>query len=168
MRTLKQFIVIATLFFAGSAQASDALRENVIYFLERAPVTAHIKIDNVSTLEEFRSNKTENSGYKKFKVTATVVEGFKGIEPGKIEFTVTQEHPSIPPNKGEFIVSLILDRDDNLVFADSSVLWVPAKPDLIAAARAARELTIRSSRARFAAERCGRLYRNARPLRRPA
>lgn len=69
-------------------------------------------------------------------MTATVIEGFKGVGPGRITFVVAQEQPSDPPRNGQFIVSLSRDKDGRLIFADDSVLWVAASPDLLAAVRA--------------------------------
>ena len=131
-------MVIAALFLATNTQARDFLRHNVIYFLKHSSVTAHIQIDGVRTVEEIRDINTGRVGYRRFKVRATVIEGFKGIKPGKIEFLVTQEQPSFPPRNGHYIVSLNRDKSGHLLFADESVLWVAASPDLLAAARTGR------------------------------
>ena len=138
MGTLRQLIVMTALFLAGSAHADDFLRHNVIYFLKHSSVTAHVRIDSTRTIEELRDLTSGRVGYKRFKVSATVIEGFMGAKPGKIEFIVTQEQPSAPPRNGQFIVSLNRGKDGHLVFADDSVLWVAARPDLLAAARTGR------------------------------
>lgn len=136
MGMFRQTIIMAALLLAGSAQADDFLRQNVLYFLQHASVTAHVRIDRTRTVNEFRDLTTGRVGYKTFEVMATVIEGFKGVGQGKITFLVVQEQPSDPPRNGQFIVSLNRDKDGRLVFADDSVLWVAASPDLLAAVRA--------------------------------
>ena len=138
MKRFQQLALIAVLLMAGSACASDFMRENVIHFLQTSAMTAHIRIDSVRTVEELRDMTTGRVGYKRFAVSATVIEGFRGVQPGTIEFIVTQEQPSDPPSSGHYIVSLNRGETGNLVFADDSVLWVPASPSLIAAARTGR------------------------------
>lgn len=138
MGMFRQLIVMAALLLAGSAHADDFLRRNVLYFLQHASVTAHVRIDGARAVKEFRDLTTGRVGYKTFEVTATVIEGFKGIGPGEITFVVAQEQPSDPPHNGQFIVSLNRDKDGRLVFADDSALWVAASPDLLAAVRACR------------------------------
>ncbi|WP_369980747.1 hypothetical protein [Xanthomonas bundabergensis] len=126
---------MTALLLAGSAHADDFLRRNVLYFLQHSSMTAHVRIDGTRSIKEVRDLTTGRIGYKTFEVTATVIEGFKGVGPGEITFAVTQEQPSDPPREGQFIVSLNRDKDDRLFFADDSVLWVVASPDLLAAAR---------------------------------
>jgi len=131
-------VVTAALLLASSACASDYMRQNVIHFMQASAMTALVRIDNVRTVEELRDITTGRVGYKRFAVSATVIEGFRGVEPGRIEFIVTQEQPSDPPSSGQYIVSLNHGETGDLVFADDSVLWVPASPSLIAAARMGR------------------------------
>jgi hypothetical protein len=113
----------------------DLLRDNVLYWLERADVTAHVRIDQVATAQEIRDDRGQ-VGYVRFRVDATVLESFRGPAPGPIVFFVTQEQPSRPP-RGEFIVSLDRGDDGTLYFADDSAWWVAATPRLLAAARKA-------------------------------
>ena len=138
MGRFQQLVVTAALLMAGSACTSDHMRQNVIHFMQTSAMTAHVRIDSVRTVEELRDITTGRVGYKRFAVSATVVEGFKGVETGTIEFIVTQEQPSDPPSSGHYIVSLNRGETGDLVFADDSVLWVPASPSLIAAARKGR------------------------------
>ena len=123
---------------ASFAHADDYLRQNVIYFLQHSSVTAHVRIDSVRTIKIIRDITTQRVGYKTFEVAATVIKGFNGTKPGKIRFIVTQEQPSDPPHKGHYIVNLNRDKDGTLAFADESVLWVAASPDLLTAARLGR------------------------------
>ena len=133
-----QLVVTAALLMADSACASDYMQQNVMHFMQSSAITAHVRIESVRTVEELRDITTGRVGYKRFAVSATVIEGFKGVEPGTIEFIVTQEQPSDPPSGGQYIVSLNRGETGDLVFADDSVLWVPASPSLIAAARTGR------------------------------
>lgn len=135
MKTVGSLMVVTAMVLACDARADAFLRRNVIHYLQHAPVTAHVRIDGASTMEALRDPITGRIGYKRFKMTATVIEGFKGVKHGRIEFIVTQEQPSDPPRRGEFIVSLDRDQDGRLVFADDSVLWVTATQELLAAAR---------------------------------
>jgi len=111
----------------------DLQRDNVLYWLDRADVTAHVRIDAVATANEIRDDRG-HVGYIRFRVDATVLESFRGAERGPIEFFVTQEQPSQPP-RGEFIVSLARANDGTLSYADDSAWWIPATPSLLAAAR---------------------------------
>ena len=130
--------VAAVLLVASWAWADDALRQSVLYFLHRADITAHVRLDSVYSLQTLGGAPHGRGGYTRFKVETTVVEGFKGIAPGPIEFVVTIEQPATPPRHGDYIVSLDRSADGPLVFADSSVLWVAATPPLLAAARQGR------------------------------
>jgi hypothetical protein len=132
MKAFRQLIAVMLMLSVGTAMAVDLHRKNVLYFLRHSAITAHVRIDAVSTDEKMGAE--NGGGYKRFKVSALVIESFKGTKPGEIEFYVTQEQPSEPPNSGNYIVSL--NRENGrLVFADTSVLWVDANPKLLAAAR---------------------------------
>jgi hypothetical protein len=120
---------------AGNAADAAFYRHNVIYFLSHSDATAHIRILNVRTLDEFRDNATGAVGYKRFEIAGQVLEAFKGSVPNRVVIRIIQEQPSEPPHAGEFIVSLN-GRGSSYDFADSSALWVAATPELILAARA--------------------------------
>jgi hypothetical protein len=121
---------------ANADQSIDDLqRDNVLYWLDRADVTAHVRIEAVSVAQEIRDDRGQ-VGYIRFHVDATVLESFHGSAPGPIGFFVTQEQPSTPP-RGEFIVALDRGSDGSLHFADDSAWWIAATPSLLAAARKA-------------------------------
>ena len=125
--------VAATLPASADQSLDDLLRDNLLYWLERADVTAHVRIDQVANAREIRDDRGR-VGYIRFRVHATVLESFRGPAPGPIVFYVTQEQPSRPP-RGEFIVSLDRGDDGTLYFADDSAWWIEATPALLAAAR---------------------------------
>jgi hypothetical protein len=128
------FLVVAIPATADQS-VDDLRRDNVLYWLARADVTVHVRVDHVSVAQEIRDDRGR-VGYIRFRVAATVLESFRGSAPGPIEFFVTQEQPSEPPG-GEFIVSLDRGSDGTLHFADDSVWWVAATPPLLAVARRA-------------------------------
>jgi ketosteroid isomerase-like protein len=135
-RLLACLLAVAVARPAGADQSGDdLLRDNVLYWLDRADVTAHVRIDRVATSREIRDDRGR-VGYIRFRVDATVLESFRGSAPGPIAFFVTQEQPSEPP-RGQFIVSLDRGDDGTLYFADDSAWWVAATPALLAAARKA-------------------------------
>jgi hypothetical protein len=125
----------AFLNISASAAAPDAdfyRRWSVNEFLRASDITAHIRILNVRTTNEMLDPSTGKAGYKFYEIAATVIEGFKGIEPGNIVFSVAQLQPSDPPNSGEYIVGLN-NVDGHLQF--EAVVWIEATPDLVQFAR---------------------------------
>ncbi len=133
-------LVAVTLLAASYASAVDPqyLRDNVLHFLQRSFVSAHVQIMVAVPDWGMRDLRSGRVGYRSFKITARVIEGFKNAAPGPVEFYVTQEQPSEPPQFGEYIVSLDQDENGQLFFADDSVFWVDATPELLRSARNAR------------------------------
>jgi hypothetical protein len=115
--------------------SADLARDNVTYWIDHAPLTAHVRTGEAVRVGELRTD-AGVVGYARFRVSATVIESFRGATPGPIEFFVVQEQPSAPP-RGDFIVSLVRNGAGEWTFADDSAWWVAATPELLAAARRA-------------------------------
>jgi hypothetical protein len=139
MRRYLHMLTFSALFcavaFAAAADSDFHRRWAVNEFLRAADVTAHIRILGVRTTDEMLDPGTGKAGYKMYEMTAEVVEGFRGIKPGNIVFSFSQEQPSEPPGSGEYIVGLE-NVAGHLKF--DAVAWIEATPDLIQFARAGK------------------------------
>ena len=113
------------------------VEKNVTQFLRTSDLTALVRISGYTVDKEIPDAFSGVVGYIRFKVRGEVTESFRGVVRGPITFYVTQEQPSDPPRSGDYIVSLNKVGDE-LVFADESVWWVKATPELVDAARRAR------------------------------
>ena len=130
---LSTFFSISAL--AAAPDADFQRRWAVNEFLRASDVTAHIRILDVHITNEVLDPSTGKPRYKFYEISATVIEGFKGIQPGNIVFSFNQEQPSDPPGSGEYIVGLN-SINGHLEFED--VAWVEATPDLIQFARVSK------------------------------
>jgi hypothetical protein len=102
------FILSSNLSCFTSPTTSDVsfFKALLLSNLQKTPYTAHIRIAKTEKRKEIYSDSGE-VGYIIFKVTADVLETFKGEKFDEIEYSIFQEAPSKGPLIGnEWIVSL--------------------------------------------------------------
>jgi len=132
---LLAFAIFGVSPMAAAPDADFHRRWTVNEFLRTSDIVANIRILHVRTTNEVLDPSTGKARYKFYEISATVIEGFKGIQPGDIVFSFNQEQPSDPPGSGEYIVGLN-SINGYLEFED--VAWVEATPDLVQFARVSK------------------------------
>ena len=139
----KEFLVVIalTLFYTNLANGEGPdLRELGVANLKSTDYTAHLQITGTEVEEIIRDDEGRLAFFR-FKVSAKVLETFKGKEMGKVEYYVVWESPAKGPEVGvEKIVSLNYSKDgEKKLFVPDVGYVLPVSEDLVAALKKAGE-----------------------------
>ena len=126
------FIVSSNFSCVTSLKASDVSFFEALLMsnLQKTPYTAHIRITKTERHKEIYSDSGE-VGYIIFRVTADVIETFKGKKFDEIEYSIFQEATSKGPLIGnEWIVSLHYSEEKDEYYIPDNGFVLPVTETL--------------------------------------
>ncbi len=144
MKTAKLFVFVVLVSLAcgcaanrhsGDLSFMDRLLEDNI---GQTPYTALVRVKDVNIARQIRDD-SGRAGYREFRVTADVLETFKGPRLPRVDYLVIVEATLQGPQPGsKFIVSLRYSPERGCYYVPGNGYALPASERLISVARAKR------------------------------